>query len=187
MCRRWISAPVRPHRWGATTALTSSGRHASAVYGATDESVLTTPRLRRCRTGRGRPTGRSIQRYCSPVMLYVYTYDLSTAVTRDDINRITLVRVWSGRGVVLIKSKTLQLYFYSNLLSAGEARLLLARCADTGRTHTRTVVAMANRGMRVRRVSRTSFVSLSLVYGEIGRAARELQCPWGSAAPPAAK
>ena len=32
------------------------------------ESVLSIPRLRRCVTGRGRPTGRFIQRYRSPVL-----------------------------------------------------------------------------------------------------------------------
>ena len=69
---RWISAPVtrRPLRAGATNLerpclaamLLRSGRVSSWSY------ILSIPRLRWCGTGRGRPTGRFIQRYRSPVL-----------------------------------------------------------------------------------------------------------------------
>ena len=52
MSKRWIPAPVSSQ---ATSGATSVERSCSR---GPDESVLSLPRLRRCGTGRGRPTGR---------------------------------------------------------------------------------------------------------------------------------
>ena len=66
---------VRSHR-GGRYVQTVDFSACQATAGATnverscsrgpDESVLSIPRLRRCGTGRGRPTGRFIQRYRVP-------------------------------------------------------------------------------------------------------------------------